>query len=464
MTQKTRSIFFVQGGAGDVLAHTPMIRYFRKKYPDDEILVITTYAQLWEGNPNVDKVIPAKELEDFYSEYVLGHNVRFFKKHFVYDAIMDDAAIGTKCLPEFICKLYGAEYDWKPLDYFVAAKEKKTADVFMGQYKQFNKPLVLLQCTGAIPSDGNFNKTNKLKDLDVKKVAELVKRHSDKAIFLQIGLIGEPLVEGAVDALGQPMREAIACLEHAASFIFIESLFAHCSNALNKTGIVVFQNTSPSFFGYANNHNISFSGGCELWPCNRPVGALVDVLPGYRNPKTREKLLWECPDQKCSRMPIEQLETVFLETIGVKPATTQPIDIGRVSPQATIVKGDEALNTARDKFTVEEVRQAMEKRRGVVPPPVNAQTNANPAWEETPFEQEMSGPNIPMEPWKPAVDNLHQAKLANPGYEGVDLDAERKSRAEELKTLEMLKSGWHADEQKVNQAESLMDFPFKPNA
>jgi hypothetical protein len=116
------------------------VRLVRNKYPDDEILVITTYAQLWEGNPNVDKVIPAKELEDFYSEYVLGHNVRFFKKHFVYDAIMDDAAVGTKCLPEFICKLYGAEYDGKPLDYFVAAKEKRTADVFMWQYKQFNKP------------------------------------------------------------------------------------------------------------------------------------------------------------------------------------------------------------------------------------------------------------------------------------------------------------------------------------
>lgn len=475
MTQKTRSIFFVQGGAGDVIAHTPMIRYFRNKYPDDEILVITTYAQLWEGNPNVDKVIPAKELEDFYSEYVLGHNVRFFKKHFVYDAIMDDAAVGTKCLPEFICKLYGAEYDGKPLDYFVAAKEKKGADVFMGQYKQFNKPLVLLQCTGAIPSDGNFNKTNKLKDLDTKKVAELVKRNSDKAIFLQIGLIGEPVVEGAIDALGQPMREAIACVEQASSFIFIESLFAHCSNALNKTGVVVFQNTSPSFFGYANNHNISFSGGCELWPCNRPVGALVDVLPGYRNPKTREKLLWECPDQKCSRMPLEQLEKVFLETIKGQPAIAQPVALGQILSHPTHIvenkaaapKGDEALNAARDKFTVEEVRQAMEKRRGLVPLLVNAQTNAHPAGEEAPFEQEMSEPSTPMEPWKAAVDNLHQAKLANPGYEGVDIDVERKSRLEELKTLEMLKmlkGGWPADEQKVNQAEYFGDFPFKTNA
>jgi ADP-heptose:LPS heptosyltransferase len=364
MANKTRSVFFVQGGAGDVIAHTPMIRYFRNKYPDDEIIVTTTYAQLWEGNPNVDTVVPSKDLEDFYDEYIIGKNVRFFKKHFVYDAIMDDAAVGTKCLPEFICKVYGAEYDGKPLDYFVSAKEKRSAATFMQQYKPMNKPIVLLQCTGAIPSDGNFNKTNKLKDLDVAKVSALVKKHADKMIFLQIGLIGEPVVEGAIDVLGQPMREAIACIEHASSFIFIESLFAHCSNALNKSGVVVFQNTSPSFFGYTNNHNVSFSGGCELWPCNRPVGALVDLMPGYRNPKTREKLLWECPDQKCARMPLEQLESVLLESL--KPLPVQPESIAVQSQP--IVKGNPELETARSQYTVQEVAEAMHKK-GIVADP-----------------------------------------------------------------------------------------------
>jgi ADP-heptose:LPS heptosyltransferase len=319
------SIFFVQGGAGDVLAHTPMIRYYRKEYPEDKIIVVSTYSQLWENNPNVDIVIPAKDVQNFYDEYVIGKKVRFFKKHFIYDAIMDWPAQKAKKLPDFICHLYNADYDEKPLDYFISAREKKVAEVFMGQYAGLNKPIVLLHCTGAIPSDGNmFSKTNKLKDLDIKKVEQLVQKYSNKAIFIQIGLNGEPVVNGAIDALGMLMREAIAIIPHAKSYIFIESLFAHCTNALQTTGIVVFQNTSPDFFGYANNHNVSFSGGCKDWPCNRPVGALIDVLPGYRNPKTRERVLWECPNQVCAKMPLEELEAVFLESLSGKPPQQQP--------------------------------------------------------------------------------------------------------------------------------------------
>jgi hypothetical protein len=113
-----------------------------------------------------------------------------------------------------------------------------------------------------------------------------------------------------------PMRETIALIPHCDTFIFIESLFAHIAAALKKPGIVVFQNTKPDFFGYETAYNIWNTGGCEIWPCNRPVGALLDMLPGYKNPKTRERLLWECPDQKCARMNPGELEAVFLESVN----------------------------------------------------------------------------------------------------------------------------------------------------
>ena len=310
-----RIILFCQGGAGDVIAHTPAIRYFKNKYPDDEILVTSTYAQLMENNVNIDKLVPLKDPKDFYSEHVLDKDVRFFKKHFVYDAIMDEPALGCTSLPEFICKVYQAEYDAKPLDYSITDYEKRVATTFVSQYTPFAKPIVLLHCTGAIPSDGAFNKTNSLKDLNIETVNKLVELNKDKIIFVHIGLEGEPKVTGAIDALGMTMREAIAIIPHANSFIFIESLFAHCSNALGASGVVVFQNTDSKFFGYPNNKNISNSGGCKAFPCNRPVGALMDLAAGYKNPKTRQQLLWECPDQKCARMSVEELNTALQESL-----------------------------------------------------------------------------------------------------------------------------------------------------
>lgn len=335
MMEKLRIVLFVQGGAGDVIAHTPMIRYFRKEYPNDEILVTSTYAQLLEGNPNIDKVVPLKDPKDFYTTYVHKQNVRFFKKHFVYDAIMDLPATNCKSLPEFICKVYNAEFDGGPLDYTESDYEKRAANVFLRQYKQFNKPVVLLHCTGAIPSDGAFNKTNNLKDLNIEKVAKLVDKLKDKIIFIHIGLDGEPKVPGAIDALGMQMRETISLIPLVDSFIFIESLFAHCTNALGAHGLVVFQNTDPKFFGYPNNYNLSYSGGCTEWPCNRPVGALLDLLPGFRNPKTRQPLLWECPKQVCAQMPMEEIEKSLL------------LSIEENNKRRAIEKGNPALEAAR---------------------------------------------------------------------------------------------------------------------
>jgi len=326
MNNKSIIILFIQGGAGDVLAHTPMIRSMRKGYPDDHIIVISTYKQLLENNPHIDTLLSLKEPKDFYSEYVLNKNVRFFKKHFIYDSIMDVPARNCTSLPEFICEVYDVEYDNGPLDYFVTDYEERAAKTFLAQSLKQNKKVILLHISGAVPSDGGYQvmmcgvcngrgfvgdskcsacggsgkivimeKTNILKDLDVNVVASVIEKYKDRFHFLQIGLEGEPIVPGSFDCLGMSMRDTIALIPLSASYIFIESLFAHCTNALNTAGVVVFQNTSKDFFGYKNNYNISNSPDqCKCMPCNRPVGALLDLAAGYKDPKTKKTMLWEC--------------------------------------------------------------------------------------------------------------------------------------------------------------------------
>lgn len=317
MPEQKSVILFVQGGAGDVLAHTPMIRGMRKTYPEDKIVVLSTYSQLLEGNPNIDELITLKDPKDFYSFNVLGRNIRFFRKRFVYDYILEKESepyLGATTLPEFICRCFGVEYDGGHLDYYITDYEKRATTTYLSQFRK-DLPLVLIHSQCAIPSDGAFNKTNKLKDIPVPLLAKIVEKYKEKMMFVQVGLLGETVVPGAIDALGQPLREAIALLANAKSYILAESIFAHCTNALGLSGVVLFQNTDPTFFGYANNFNVSDSGGCDIWPCNRPVGALLDFAPGFKDIKNRAAGLWECHDQKCARMGFEALEEVLLESL-----------------------------------------------------------------------------------------------------------------------------------------------------
>ena len=323
---KKSIILFVQGGAGDVLAHTPMIRGFRNKYPDDEIVVISTYSDLLKYNPNIDVLLNSENMEDFYGDHILEKDLRFFKKHFVYDGFRDEERSKSTCLPEFICRMYGIAYDGEKLDYYSTPYERRAARTFLNQY---NRPVILLHTTGSIPSENNsFRKVHGHKDLNPAIVVPLIQKHgvpptpgehNDKFYFIQIGLEGEPKVEGSIDALGLKLRESIALVEACHSFIFIESIFAHCAAAFEKKGVVVFQNTDPEFFGYKTAFNAYFSGGCPIWPCNRPITPPgLDLNPGFKNPKTRERELWVCPKQVCAEMPPEKLESVFLDAVGMK--------------------------------------------------------------------------------------------------------------------------------------------------
>ena len=345
-------ILFFQGGAGDVIAASPCIRAARKAYPTDRIIVASTYAILLENNPNIDFLIHLNkehDVQDFYETYILGKNVRFFKKFFPYDHILDTPSIGCKSLPEFITNLYGFGefFDNEFPDYYLTEYEKRAANNFITQGQ---KPIVLLHVYGAVPSEGGIqkmvcggcagrgagpdgtrcqacggggmviirDKTNSLKDLNPAALEPIIKKYYPHFTFLQIGLEGEPLVPGAIDCLGMPFRDTCALIQHpqVASFVFIESSFAHIAAAFRKKGVVVFQNTSPYFFGYPSAINyFENKECCPLWPCNRPVGALMDFAPGYLNPKTRQRQLWNCKDQKCSKISPDKLLQAFEKSL-----------------------------------------------------------------------------------------------------------------------------------------------------
>jgi ADP-heptose:LPS heptosyltransferase len=310
---KKNIILFSQGGIGDILMQTLLPNIFRRLYPDDQIIVACTYSFLFDDNPNVDIVHSlGADFVNLYEDYVMGGKCRFFKKHFIYDHIYDVPGQNCKNSREFVCNCYDVPYNGELPDYFVKEKEKKIAQVFLSQ---FTKPVILLHAFGSVPSEGQMHKVHDHKDLKPELLAQLVEKYKDQYQFVQIGLIGEPVITGAFDALGMPFREAAALVPECYSFVFIESSFAHISGALKKTGVVCFTNTSIDFFGYDTNVNIDAEGcTCPLFrSCCRPLGALVDMMPGYYDPKKREKMLWHCKDQLCKNIPFEVLDRAFLK-------------------------------------------------------------------------------------------------------------------------------------------------------
>jgi len=234
--------------------------------------------------------------------------------------------------------------------------EKRQAKIFMSQTEKkkilvhgfsavASENLEKMVCGGCggkgVAPDGNrcqmcggkgsitpMQKTNALKDITedtAKHISKLIEKYSKQGYeFLQIGLEGEPVIGGCVDCLGMPMRDTIALIPECTSYIFIESLFQHAAGALQKPGVVILQNTSE-FFAYPEVAQfVRSKEECPLGigqeKCGRPVGALLDLLGAYKNPKnTKESLLWECPDQTCNKLTYEDLEKAFEASLKGPP-------------------------------------------------------------------------------------------------------------------------------------------------
>ena len=161
-----------------------------------------------------------------------------------------------------------------------------------------------------------------MKSFDLAQMVPILEKLSSDYEFIQIGAAGEPVITGIHNALGMPIRDTVSIMPHMKLCILIESLFAHCSNALALRSVVIFQSTSPEFFGYENHFNVWDTGGCKSWPCNRPIGSLNKFLPAYRDLEKGDALPWMCPDPLCSKMTAKDLEVTIWEAINY---TAKPV-------------------------------------------------------------------------------------------------------------------------------------------
>jgi len=129
---------------------------------------------------------------------------------------------------------------------------------------------------------------------------EQLVRRNPQYTFVQCGLESEPKIEGAVDLRGKTtVREAVALLKHAKSFVGVVSFLAHAAGAVGTAGVVLFGPSTPQVWGHSTNKNITKSLRCS------PCIDLLNFIP--------------CPygAQCMSAITVEEIEAALREQISV---------------------------------------------------------------------------------------------------------------------------------------------------
>ena len=101
-------IFSIQGGLGKSIMGTAVCKAIRNKYPNDKLIVLTGYPEVFMSNKEVDMSFGLGQEAYFYNKYIDGQELKIFAND---PYLITEHILNQEHLIETWCKMYGLEYN-----------------------------------------------------------------------------------------------------------------------------------------------------------------------------------------------------------------------------------------------------------------------------------------------------------------------------------------------------------------
>ncbi len=239
-------IFQIDGGIGKSVSATAVCKAIKKQYPDDQLLVITGYPEVFLCNPNVDKVFNFNSLNYFYQDHIEGQEIRAFlhNPYLATDFIKENGH-----LVKVWCEMFGVEYNGELPDLYINNREQ----TFFGNQFASPKPIMVLQTNGGAPNQPN--KYSWTRDLPLATAQHIVNAFAQDYNIVHIRRDDQLQLQNTTP-LQADFRAIAVLISMSAKRLFIDSFAQHTAAALGKPSVVCWVGNKPTQFGYDMHHNI----------------------------------------------------------------------------------------------------------------------------------------------------------------------------------------------------------------
>lgn len=268
MSNNVIRIFSISGGMGKSIAATPVLKHLRLMYPNDELVLLTAWDNIFYNNPYI-KVFRFNEYKYFHEDYIekgaLINNIN------PYDDI--EYRQGKIHLTQAFAKVWGIK-NYKeikpipivniPLELEINAK-KEINDM----KNKFKQPLIVVQYLGATKYENGIIYPSGRENIDL--FTKIVDKLSQRYIVLLMKLVQQPMINIKKDNILTLTKDAhymkwFAYIKYADFFVGIDSSGQHMAATVNTPSVVVFGRTNPKNLAYDNQ--IIVTGQCEKLHCN----------------------------------------------------------------------------------------------------------------------------------------------------------------------------------------------------
>jgi len=276
-------IFEIRGGLGKSIMSTAVLKCMRKKYPNDYIIVITGFPDVFIGNENVNKVLNFKQKSNIFNNYIENKESKVFisDPYFTSDYITN-----SKHLIQLWCEMYNLDFSGETPELFISKPEREYFESF---YKT-EKPIMVIQTNGGDSSQQL--KYSWVRDIPVNTVKQIIKHFKDRYSILHIKREDQITYEDTLQAL-DGYRSIAILISLSDKRLFIDSSCQHIAKSLGLSSVVTWVGTNPKVFGYENNINIL---------SNKPNKDILSESEGFLKYQLFEDI---------SKIPYETTDDIF---------------------------------------------------------------------------------------------------------------------------------------------------------
>lgn len=239
-------IFNIEGGLGKSIMATAVCEAIKKKYPKDNLIVLTSYPEVFICNPNVDKCFNHNNLNYFYKDYIDGKKVKMML-HNPYNET--NYIKQSEHLIETWCSMFDIPFNNEEPKIYLTEREIK----FYSNSFNSDKPIFVLQTNG-----GGFNQEIKYswaRDLPYDLAQNIVNEFSGHYNVFHIRRENQFQLQNTIPVTAD-FRALAVLIKISEKRLLIDSFAQHTAKALGLNSVVTWVANKPSQFGYENNINI----------------------------------------------------------------------------------------------------------------------------------------------------------------------------------------------------------------
>jgi hypothetical protein len=239
-------IFDISGGLGKNILSTAVLKAIRVQHPKAKVIVLTSYPDVFIGNPNVNKVIQHGTIASIYKDYMEGKEVKVF----ITDPYTtSDYLTESKHLIEIWCNLFGIKYNGELPELFISKSEVE----YFAPFYQLEKPIMTIQPNGG-PVDQPL-KYSWVRDIPTPVMNDVIQHYKKDYTIVHIKREDQLMYADTIGALDS-FRSIAVLLSLSSRRLLIDSSAMHIATALNLPSIVCWIGTSSKVFGYDMHGNI----------------------------------------------------------------------------------------------------------------------------------------------------------------------------------------------------------------